>query len=76
MGIRQIRASDRPDLISASNPADVLRAPGEVQAARDLDQDTLDRNRRVLGPDHPNTLISAGNLAADLRLLEEADAGS
>lgn len=46
-----------------------LRALGEVQAARDLAQDTLDRKRRVLGEDHPSTLTSARNLAADLRAL-------
>ena len=44
-----------------------------MQAARDLDQDTLDRRRRVLGEDHPGTLRSAANLAADLRALDEAD---
>jgi hypothetical protein len=44
-----------------------------VQAARDLDQDTLDRRRRVLGDDHPDTLASASNLADDLRMLGETD---
>ena len=44
-----------------------------MQAARDLDQDTLDRKRRVLGEDHPDTLTSARNLAADLRALGDAD---
>jgi len=44
-----------------------------VESARDLDQDTLDRRRRVLGHDHPDTLRSAHNLAADLRELGEAD---
>ena len=43
-----------------------------MQAARDLDQDTLDRRRRVLGDDHPDTLTSANNLAVDLRALGEA----
>jgi hypothetical protein len=43
-----------------------------VQAARDLDQDTLDRRRRVLGGDHPGTRTSVSNLAADRRVLEEA----
>jgi len=50
-----------------------LRDLGHVQAARDLNQDTLDR-RRVLGPDHPDTLDSAHNLAIDLRLLGDAQA--
>ena len=43
-----------------------LRALGEAQAARDLDQDTLERRRHVLGHDHPDTLSSAHNLAMDL----------
>ena len=42
---------------------------GELQAARDLAQDTLQRRRRVLGEDHPSALLSA----ADLRALGEAD---
>ena len=45
-----------------------------MQAARDLDQDTLDRRRRVLGADHPDTLTSASNLAGDLRALGEYQA--
>jgi hypothetical protein len=36
-------------------------------------QDTLDRRRRLLGEDHPDTLESADDLAADLRALAEAD---
>jgi hypothetical protein len=44
-----------------------------VQAARDLDHDVLDRRRRILGEDHPDTLTSAANLAADLRALGKAD---
>jgi hypothetical protein len=44
---------------------------GEYQAARELDEDTLTRRRRVLGEDHPSTLNSARNLAADLRKLGE-----
>ncbi len=63
--------------MSASNLAVHLRALGEHQAARELDQDTLDRCRRVLGDDHPETQRSARNLAADLKALGEspADAG-
>jgi hypothetical protein len=47
---------------------------GDAQAARDLDQDTLERRRIVLGQDHPETLKSASNLAADLRALGETQA--
>jgi hypothetical protein len=43
-----------------------LRMLGEARAARDLDQDTLERRRHVLGADHPDTLKSAQNLALDL----------
>ena len=52
--------------MSASNLAICLRALGEVQAARELDEDTLARTRRVLGEDHPYTLAFANGLAADL----------
>jgi hypothetical protein len=34
---------------------------------------TLARRRRVLGEHHPDTLISAHNLAADLRALGEPE---
>ena len=54
-------------LDSAASGAADLRALGEVQAAHDLNQDTLTRRRRVLGDDHPSTLASANSLAADLR---------
>ena len=41
----------------------------------DLNRDTLDRRRRILGHDHPDTLNSAANLATDLRELGESDDG-
>jgi hypothetical protein len=47
-----------------------------VQAARDLGEDTLDRRRRVLGEDHPDTLRSAESLAYFLSALGEADSKS
>ncbi len=34
-------------------------------------EDEFDRRRRVLGDDHPHTLATATNLAADLRQLGE-----
>jgi Tetratricopeptide repeat len=40
---------------------------GRYAEARELVEDTLARSRRILGGDHPNTLTSASNLAADLR---------
>jgi hypothetical protein len=48
---------------------------GETQAARELDEDTLTRRRRVLGEDHPDTLASATNLAVNLRALGETETG-
>ena len=57
--------------VSAHNLAMDLYELGEVQAARELDEDTLARRRRVLGDDHPDTLNSATSLAADLRALGE-----
>ena len=39
--------------------------------ARELDEDTLARYRRVLGDDNPHTLATATTLAADLRNLGE-----
>jgi hypothetical protein len=56
-------------LRSATQLAADLRDLGELQAARDLDQDTLDRKRHVLGEDHPSTLTSASSLDLDLRIL-------
>jgi hypothetical protein len=51
-----------------------LRMLGDARAARDLDQDTLERRRHFLGHDHPDTLKSASNLAIDPRALGEARA--
>jgi Tetratricopeptide repeat len=47
---------------------------GRYAEARDLAQDNLDRSRRVLGEDHPDTLTSATDLALDLRDLGEVQA--
>ena len=49
----------------------VLRSLGEHQRARQIQHDTLTRLHDVLGADHPDTLTSAHNLAADLRELGE-----
>ena len=66
---------DHPDtLTSANNLASDLRNLGEHQAARELDEDTLARRRRVLGEDHPDTLTSAVALAIELANLGEHQA--
>ena len=51
-----------------------LRDIGRHAEARELDEDTLARSRRVLGDDHPDTLGTAGALAADLMNLGEYQA--
>jgi hypothetical protein len=57
--------------MSANNLARDLHRLGEYQQARELDEDTLIRSRRVLGENHPSTLTSASNLASDLHALGE-----
>jgi hypothetical protein len=54
-------------LTSTNDAAVGLRALGEYQRARALDEDILTRYRRVLGDDHPHTLASADHLVVDLR---------
>jgi len=55
---------DQPDTLRcAANLANDLHALSEVQTARALDIDTLDRYRRIPGKDHPDSLRSASNLA-------------
>jgi hypothetical protein len=50
-----------------------LRAIGRYAEARKLAQDTLDRDRRILGEDHPDTLISVTRLTIDLRYLGKTE---
>jgi Tetratricopeptide repeat len=45
----------------------ILWGRGRYPEAEKLDRETLDIRRRVLGPEHPDTLASISNLAADLR---------
>ena len=47
---------------------------GSSNAAAPADPTDLARRRRVLGEGHPLTLISASNLAADLRALGQHEA--
>jgi Tetratricopeptide repeat len=46
-------------LTSAFTVAAELAELGEYQAAKELNEDTLARHRRVLGDGHPDTMISA-----------------
>ena len=54
----------------ATSPSTCTRW-ASTAGARELDEDTLARRRRVLGEDHPDTLTSANNLALDLYALGE-----
>ena len=69
--LSQLGSDDAHTLRAASNLAEALRQKGRSAEARQLDEDTLNRRRKVLGRDHPDTLTSATNLAADLRALEQ-----
>jgi ABC-type phosphate transport system substrate-binding protein len=60
-------------LAAAQVSATALRKLGHAQAARELDEDTLERRRRVLGEDHPETLVSANILAVSLQALGETE---
>jgi hypothetical protein len=66
---------DHEDTLSVAHYlAWALQVMGRYAEARELDEDTLARKRRVLGDDHPSTLASANNLTFDLRRLGEYQA--
>jgi hypothetical protein len=48
------------------NAANDLYVEGDLTGAYERDSNTVERLRRVLGEDHPTTLICQGNLAKDL----------
>ncbi|MCA2215727.1 FxSxx-COOH system tetratricopeptide repeat protein [Jidongwangia harbinensis] len=49
------------------NLANLLRDLGEFELSRQLDEQVLAEQVRLLGPDHPHTLMTRGSYAADLR---------
>ena len=65
----QLGPDDRQTLQAAHILAVALRSAGRYDDARQLDEDSLLRERRLRGDDHPHTLISASNLALDLYAL-------
>ena len=66
---------DDHSMWAASNLALAFREMGRYADARDLDKDTLARNRRIHGDDDPKTTLhTVGHLAADLRELGEVQA--
>jgi hypothetical protein len=54
-----------------NNLAVARRNLGDLQGARDLHEQTLAARRRVLGADHPDTLLSMSNLATVRHNLDE-----
>ncbi len=70
----QLGSDDPGTLNAATTLATVLRALGRYDPARELDEDTLARYRRVRGEDHRNTLGSATSLAISLRALGDFQA--
>ena len=71
---QQLGRDDSHSRCDAIKLAQALREMGRYAEARHLDEDSLARTRRLVGEDHPDTLGSAGNLAADLRRLGEYQA--
>jgi len=70
----QLGGDDPATLRAGTSVAVALAEMGRYAEARKLDEDTLERRRRLWGADHPRTLDSAGNLAAHLRTLGEVEA--
>jgi hypothetical protein len=54
-------------LATKNNLACALDDQGKFTEAEAMYREVLAVERRVLGPDHPNTLVTAGNLAACIR---------
>ena len=71
---QQLGIDNSYTLRAADNLTEALRQMDQDAQARQLDEDTLARRRRMLGEDHPDTLGSAGNLALDLHNLGEHQA--
>jgi tetratricopeptide (TPR) repeat protein len=61
-------------LEAANTYAVALRGVGRFAEAREIDEDSLARERRLHGDDYRGTLVSASNLAFDLRRLGEYQA--
>jgi hypothetical protein len=70
----RLGVDDESTLSIALYLAWAFRDIGCYAEARDLDQDSLIRKRRLRGDDHPDTLGSATHVAVDLRLLGEVQA--
>ena len=61
-----LREDDPDTLTSASQLANDLFGLGDYPQARELQEEVLSRQRRILGDDHPDTLTSASQLGLAL----------
>ncbi|MDJ0343132.1 FxSxx-COOH system tetratricopeptide repeat protein [Streptomyces sp. H10-C2] len=68
---RKMGADDLQSLYLRFHMANILRSQGKYVEARDMDADTLERQRRVLPPSHPHILMTTSGLATDLGTLGE-----
>jgi tetratricopeptide (TPR) repeat protein len=64
---QRVLGPDHPNTLAAmNNLAATLSDQGELNRARELQEQVLHTAQRLLGPDHPNTLAAMNNLAATL----------
>jgi tetratricopeptide (TPR) repeat protein len=70
---RRHGADDESTLAIAEILASIHHQLGHFQKARDLNEDSLTRERRLHGDDHPRTLTSAYSLAIDLYRLGQVE---
>jgi tetratricopeptide (TPR) repeat protein len=65
---------DASTLRAANSLAAAMRLLGQYTGARELDEDSLARQRRLRGDDHRSVLATTSNLAVDLFMLGEPEA--
>jgi tetratricopeptide (TPR) repeat protein len=70
----RLGGDDNSTLSIAHNLASALQDMGRYAEARDLDEDSLARRRRLDGADHRSTLTTANSLVIDLAELGELQA--
>jgi tetratricopeptide (TPR) repeat protein len=71
----EMAGSLRPQLLRLQfNLANILRGLAEFDEARKVDQEVLEGQSALLGPDHLHTLQTRGSLAGDMRALGDYQA--
>ena len=65
---RRVLGAEHPDTLAAmNNLAATLADQGELDSARQLQEQVLEARRRVVGAEHPDTLAALNNLAYTLQ---------